>query len=182
MKLVLPLILGVAGLAGGAGAGFFLKPAAAPAAEAADPHAAPAEPGAESGHGAEPAESHEAGGHDAGGHGGEGEAPLHDYVKLNNQFLVPVVERGEIVSLVVLSLSLEAAPGSTEAVYAREPKLRDAFLQVLFAHANAGGFNGAFTEAAPMDGLRTALREAATKVLGDTVTDVLIIDLVRQDS
>ena len=37
-----------------------------------------------------------------------------DYVKLNNQFIVPVVDGGRVASMVVLSLSLEVAPGETE--------------------------------------------------------------------
>lgn len=111
-------------------------------------------------------------------------APLTapEYVKLSNQFVVPVVERGEISSLVILSLSLEIDPGASEAVYAREPRLRDAFLQVLFQHANSGGFHGAFTADMPMTALRTALRETAQKIVGPQVRDTLIIDLVRQDS
>ena len=69
-----------------------------------------------------------------------------EYVKLNNQFVVPVVEDGRVAAMVVLSLSLEVEAGNTEAVYQREPKLRDAFLQVLFDHANVGGFCGSFTD------------------------------------
>lgn len=105
-----------------------------------------------------------------------------EYVKLNNQFVIPVVENGQVAALVVLSLSLEVKAGSTETVFAREPKLRDVFLQVLFDHANAGGFRGAFTDASNLVVLRQALKEVAMQVLGDKVTDVLIVDIARQDS
>ncbi|MDT8857984.1 flagellar basal body-associated FliL family protein [Paracoccaceae bacterium Fryx2] len=105
-----------------------------------------------------------------------------DYVKLNNQFVVPVVENGRVASMVVLSLSLEAKPGSTDLIYAREPKIRDAFLQVLFDHANSGGFRGSFTDGSNLILLRKALLEAARTTMGDLVTDVLIADIVRQDS
>jgi flagellar protein FliL len=104
-----------------------------------------------------------------------------EYVKLNNQFVVPVVDEGRVVSMVILSLSLEVTPGSTEAVFAKEPKLRDVFLQVLFEHANAGGFNGSFTDGANMVLLRRALLETAMATMGDVIHDVLIIDIVRQD-
>ncbi len=69
-----------------------------------------------------------------------------EYVKLNNQFVVLVMEGAEIQSLVILSLSVEVAAGQAELVYAREPKLRDTFLRVLFDHANMGGFDGPFTQ------------------------------------
>lgn len=104
-----------------------------------------------------------------------------EYAKLANQFVVPVLEDGAVVSLVVLSLSLEVTHGSSELVFQSEPKLRDEFLQVLFSHANAGGFRGSFTDAANLVPLRMALFEAATVILPGVVTDVLIGDIVRQD-
>jgi len=85
-------------------------------------------------------------------------------------------------ALVVLSLSLEVEAGNTEAVYLREPKLRDAFLQVMFDHANVGGFSGSFTDGSNLIVLRTSLKEAAAMILGTMVHDVLITDIARQDS
>lgn len=105
-----------------------------------------------------------------------------DFVRLSNQFIVPVVQGGEMRSLVILSLSLEVPAGSGADVLRAEPKLRDLFLQVLFDHANAGGFSGEFTSATRMGALREALREAARQVMGAGLHDVLIVDLVRQDS
>lgn len=105
-----------------------------------------------------------------------------DYVKLNNQFVVPVLQDGKVASMVILSLSLEVTKGGSGQVYAREPKLRDVFLQVMFDHANAGGFQGAFTDGANLVLLRKALLEVAKTTLGELVSDVLIVDIVRQDS
>ncbi len=200
---LLPVLLALVGLGLGAGAGLFLRPASDhPMEEAApaDDHgaAAPAEK-----HAAEPADGEHgaapaSGGHGAapkpaakakasGGHGssakGSGEAgDGHDYVKLNNQFIVPIVAHGKVGSMVILSLSLEVTAGSSTLVYSGEPKLRDAFLQVLFDHANAGGFAGNFTEGTKMQVLRNALLETAVKVMGPIVTNVLIDDIVRQDT
>lgn len=105
-----------------------------------------------------------------------------EYAKLSNQFIVPLVEGGRVRSLVVLSLSLEVKAGSTEAVFAKEPKLRDSFLQILFDHANAGGFAGSFTDGTTLDPLRQALLESARAILPDVVQDVLVTDIARQDS
>lgn len=105
-----------------------------------------------------------------------------DYVRLANQFVVPLLDKGRVQSLVILTLSLEVPTGGSETVYAREPRLRDGLLQVLYAHANNGGFRGNFTEAAALEPLRRALLEAAKLVLGDGVIDVLISEMVRQDS
>ena len=164
---IFPLLLALVGLGGGVSAGLFLRPAADPAdhateAEGQDPKAADhAEDGAD-------AES-------------EPEEGAPEYVKMNNQFVVPVVDEGRVAAMVVLSLSLEVAAGNTETVYQREPKLRDAFLQVLFDHANIGGFSGSFTDGSNLVVLRTSLKEAASLVLGPMVSDILITDIARQD-
>jgi flagellar basal body-associated protein FliL len=148
------VILALVGLGAGLSAGLFLRPPPA-----------------------EPAEAEKSADESA-----EAEKPPPDYVKLNNQFVVPIVEGGRVSSMVVLSLSLEVVPGNSETVYSREPKIRDVFLQVLFDHANTGGFRGSFTDGSNMVVLRRALKEKAVGVMGDVVTDVLITEIARQDS
>jgi hypothetical protein len=162
LSKLLPVILLIIGTAGGIGAGLMLAPS-------------PEEHGAEGGEAAKPAEKAEEETAE------ESEENKREYIKINNQFVVPVVERDDLTSLVVVSLSLETKQGATEKVHAVEPKLRDVFLQVLFDHANMGGFRGAFTRSDVLDPLRTALREAAQKLLGDSVYDVLIMEISRQD-
>ncbi|KFI33788.1 flagellar basal body-associated protein FliL [Haematobacter missouriensis] len=107
---------------------------------------------------------------------------LRDYARLNNQFVVPVIRQGETRALIVLSLSVEVPQGRSDVVHRYEPKLRDALLQVLFDHANTGGFDGAFTEGGPMIALRAGLGEAARGIVGPDALDVLVTDIVRQDS
>ena len=166
MKKLLPILLIVLGIGGGAGAGLMLRPTPeAPAEDAAEGTEALAEEMAEPM--AEPPEE---------------ELTDREYVKMNNQFIIPVITDEKIGALVVMSISLEVELGGQELVYAREPKLRDAFLQVMFDHANVGGFDGAFTNSNNLDVLRAALFAVARKVLGPTVSDVLITDIARQDA
>jgi len=152
MRKIIPLLLALLALAAGSAAGVFLRPPES--AEAPDAEAEAPDAGAE--------------------------AP-RDYLKLNNQFIVPVVEDGRVAALVVLALGLEIEAGQSETVFAREPKLQDTFLQVLFDHANAGGFRGSFTDAGNLVFLRKALLEQAIAVLGPVVSDVLITEIARQD-
>ncbi|MCR9149178.1 MAG: flagellar basal body-associated FliL family protein [Rhodobacteraceae bacterium] len=169
MRKLLPILLALVGLGGGVGAGLMLRPA--PEQVVIDPC------GDDS-----MAQDHAKDETDEAGDGKEEENASFDYVKLNNQFVVPVVESGRVAALVILTVSLETQIGGSEQVFAKEPKLRDGFLQVLFDHANAGGFKGAFTEAANMAALRRAMLDVARKSLGDLVSDVLIVDIVRQDT
>lgn len=106
----------------------------------------------------------------------------YSYVKLNNQFVVPIMDEDRVRALVIVSLSIEVPNGKAESIYEREPKLRDVFLQAMFDHANIGGFEGQFTEAARMIILRDSLREVAQTVLGKDVKSVLITEIARQDT
>ena len=161
LNKILPLVFLLIGVGAGVGAGVFLRPEAEEPLVVEKPDAkkvtirtdkAPTEPELE-----------------------------REYVKMNNQFVVPIVKSDSVQALVVLSLSLEVPAGQKDAVYSREPKLRDSFLQVMFDHANLGGFDGAFTNANNLDVLRNALREVAQKDAGEQVSDVLIVEIARQD-
>lgn len=159
IRKLLPLIMALVGTGGGVAAGLWLGPAmrdaAPPAAEDGTPASADATaPDATTG---------------------------TEFIKLNDQFVVPIVERELISAMVVLSLNVEITEGTAQQVYAREPKLRDAFLQVLFDHANMGGFAGEFTSSNNMDVLRVALTEVAQRVLGELAHGVLITGVARQD-
>ena len=164
-RLLVPLILMLLGIGGGVGAGLALM--SPPEEEiladsCGDGHAPQA--AAEEEHAPEPATLEN-----------------REYARMNNQFVVPVVMNDRVVALMVMSLSVEVETGGKEAVFSHEPRLRDAFLQVMFDHANMGGFNGAFTASSNMRLLREALQEAADKTMRGHITDVLIVDIVRQD-
>lgn len=170
MGKLIPVILAVVGLGGGVAAGLALRPEPdlRDLAATGDIQCAPGETPVT-------AEVH---GDDHGDAQTENE--LNEFVKFSNQFIIPVMGDDRVENMVVLSLSLEVTAGSMEAIYAREPKLRDAFLQVLFNHANAGGFDGNFVDTVTLKHLRSALLEAADKQVGDLAVDVLIVDLIKQ--
>lgn len=173
VKKLLPLILLLLGSGAGVAAGILLRPGPE---QSAGPEMVPDAGGAAD---QVPAGG---GGADPGEYGDDGTGLPMEYVKLNNQFVVPVVKDQKVEALVVLSLSLEVPEGSKDAVFRVEPKLRDSFLQVLFDHANIGGFEGAFTAASNMNVLRNALREAAQRDMDvETIRDVLILEIARQD-
>ncbi len=167
MKKLLPILVLLLGLGGGVGAGLVIGPKTDRT--GADPVPDGHEPETED-HAAE---------HDS---GQDSTPDGSEYIKLSRQFVVPLVKHDRISGMVTLGLSLEAAPGTGENFFEKEPKLRAAFLEVLFDHANMGGFDGAFTRPGNLDTLRTALLEAARRDLGKEIREVLIIDIARQDS
>ena len=159
-KLLIPVVLALVGLAGGLFAGHSMKPAPEPEESEAAGAAAEKAP--------EPEPAPEAQG---------------EYVKLDRQFIVPVIADEKVSALMVLQMAVEMAPGAggSAPVFDQEPKLRDEFLRVLFLHAQSGGFNGAFTEPRVMDDLRASLTSTARRVVGPGVRAVLITSIVRQD-
>lgn len=163
MKFLLPLMLMLIGSGAGIGTGLMLQ--------AGPPETAPK-------HGATGVKHTDA--HVGGADSHNAKSALK-YVELNNQFVVPIVSGDLVESLAVMSLGIEVDEDKVEAVYQREPKLRDALLQVMFDHANIGGFRGRFTDGGNMDVLRAALTEAAQSVIGEAVTGVVITDIARQD-
>jgi flagellar basal body-associated protein FliL len=166
--MLVPLVIALAGLAVGVGAGVALKPApeepeAAPCAEgeacaeAADPLAPPAETA-------------------------EAAAEPVSVVALDKPFVVPVFRDDRVVAMVVVSTAVAIAAAKETEVEAATPRLRDAMLAAMFRHANSGGFDGAFTTGRKMEDLRAALLVAAREVFGATpVSEVLITEIARQD-
>lgn len=160
MKLIIPLVMLLLGLAAGVGAGVFLRPDAEPTTLTEE----------------ETVETSEADEEDT------GPASGREYVKLSNQFVVPLVDDERISAMVVLTLSVEVSQGEGQTVYDLEPKIRDVFLRVLFDHASIGGFSGDFAHNENIDIVRDSLLNAAVKSFGrDFIHDVLIFELARQD-
>lgn len=174
MRAFLPISLAIFGIGLGGGAGYLLRPSHELSTPECSAETCP--------------DGHYEQSKDSSGHAPNDAEPTEaaptpsEFVKLNNQFIVPDIKDGVITSLIVLSLSIEVSQGSTEKVFTLEPKLRDVLLQVLFDHANAGGFRGDFTSSEKMDDLRRALLEAARKTLSGNARSVLISDIVRQDT
>lgn len=106
----------------------------------------------------------------------------YDYVKLNNQFIVPMIKGDVVRSIAIVALSIEVKEGASDKVYAVEPRLRDSFLQALFDHASLGGFDGDFATTENLLRMRRSLKQSAVAVLGDVVNDVLVTDIARLDN
>jgi flagellar protein FliL len=157
MRRLLPILLALLGLAAGLGAGFLLRPPAP-------------EPVAEAPGGILPPPNLSA------------PPPGTEVLRLPNQFLIPLIGEGRVRAMVVVSVALEVLPGHGIDLPRHEARLRSIFLQLLFDYANLGGFDGVFTSGEQLLTLRRTLSEAARQELGDKVHDILITELLRQES
>ena len=193
MKKLLPVILILVGIGAGGAAGLFLKPSddAHDQASAGDeahkedgdaPDTAKTED--DSGHGGSDTDASKDDDHAAPTKSGDGHgepAGGEDFVKLNKQFVVPVVSDDRIKSMVVLSIAIATERGNSETIYHYEPRLRNEILKVLFRHANSGGFDGVFTSGRAMEDLYSALNIVLDDVLGDIPSEALVTEIMRQD-
>ncbi len=170
LSKLFPLTLALAGTGIGIGAGLLLRPEPAPPAAAAT--AAAPEPTGKAEHAA---------GEAAPAAPAADPVDDDDFVKLDRQFIVPVLSEGRVASMVVMSLTLALDPGIREGVLDRMPRLYDRFLRVMLDHANTGGFDGAFTANGAMDGLEAALLDAGRAELGTGLREILVLDLNRRD-
>lgn len=186
IKRILIWALPVLALLGGTAGGSLLMPAEKASektgteagttdAEATDdPAAAPkadADQGSDNGEAKTAAASHG----NEGDHGGEGTGAA--WFTFPNQFFVPVVRKGNIDSMMVLTLTIETTEAAKPVVEAQEHRLRDALLRSLMIHANSGGFAGNYTAEPRLERLRAALLAAAVSAAGKDVSAVLIEDL-----
>jgi len=152
MKTLLPVILALVGLLAGAGAGWTLRPGFDHSVDADD--VPHYRP-----------------------------APANtETLRLPGQFVVPLLDDGRVRSMVVMSLALELAENHGVSLQRQEARLRAILLQVMFDHANTGGFEGIFTSGEALLALRRTLRDAARAEVGPALHDVLITELLRQES
>lgn len=203
MKKILMILIVLAGIGGGAFAGLMLKPApgggedagaaaeGGAAGEGGDGHAGgEGEAGGDAGAGggdahgdagSGDAEGHgEAGGHAEGEGGADGDG-ARDYVEIGKQMIIPVVSGEETQALMMFELALDVPVTMRDTVFMHEPRIRDAFLRVLFAMSHTGAFLDTFTDDLIVEELRQKLLAAARSELGPDVGDVLILDIMRQE-
>jgi hypothetical protein len=177
MKLLVPLLIALLGLGAGIGAGLMLKPE--PEEEATTHVAEPVCPEDDP----QPCEVVQA---------AEKSAPVAHapkkpegelaYVPIEKPFVVPVFKGEKVVSMVVVSLSVEIGAESAPVVETVLPRMRDSFLKVMFRHANSGGFDGSFTSGQRMEDLKSALALAAREILPEApLGEILITEIARQD-
>jgi flagellar protein FliL len=109
----------------------------------------------------------------------QSEAPA--FIDMERKFVVPLVRGNRVRSLVVADLRLEVRASGESRALALKPKVRDAFLDTLYAMAVAGAFDGDLYSNNVQDEMRSRLLQAARQVLQDDASAILIAELLRQD-
>lgn len=176
MQRALLIVIGASaavGLAGGAGIRLVAPDGqSAPASEAAS-EAVESRPTAASGHASKsPAKAQKK--------KSGGKVDPAAYFKFSRQFVTPLLEEGEPAALLILDVVIELAPDASEAIYADEPRLRDAVLKALVAQAAKGDLREALTAPDRLELTRAAVLEGVRAIIGDDARAVLLMDVGYQ--
>ena len=102
-------------------------------------------------------------------------------VKLDKQFIVPVIKDGTVASLVIASIALEVEAGLREEIFRTEARLRSALLATFFEHSNAGTFSDNFIESRKLVPLVRSLGETSKSIFGEKVKRIFLTEISRQD-
>ncbi len=153
MGKLIPIAIVLLTAAGGAGAGFVMRPAPPIEETTAAPVPAPSDP-------ARPG--------------------LESAVTLRDTFVVPVLRDGHVWSYAVLTLGVISDTLDSEQILLREPLIRDGLMEALFLHGSLGGFDDDFTQPQAMIRLRRRLDDMIERRLADPTARILIESLARQ--
>jgi flagellar basal body-associated protein FliL len=111
----------------------------------------------------------------------EGQSDDTAFIDMERKFVVPLVRGNRVRSLVVIDLRLEVRRSAESRAQEMKPKVRDVFLDTLYAMAVAGSFDGDLYSNNVQGEMRARLLEAARRVLQDDARAILIGELLRQD-
>ena len=187
MKHLITAFVAVVFVVLGGVAGHFLKSSGAPA------EAAVAK--TEGGHGGEDSAKHGSGdgnekkpkeekkskkgeSHGKGSGSASGAATYH---KFSREFVVPMIENGKVVSLVILNINLEVDPAYSGQVFSMEPAIRDNIMTTLINISNDGRTFETLTDIESYESMRALVLMNVKKVMPNGISNILILDMARQD-
>ena len=166
-RLILIGVVGVAALAGGGGGfvaktSFLQQAATASSLDAKDADA-----------------SHKTQAKEKTGHGASKSADVADisHMKFSRQFVVPVVRGGRPRTMMIFEISITLDGSKSDGAYAYEPQLRDAMLGALFELASDGTLERITEDREVMIAVKHDLLLVAQQILGETATDILLLDI-----
>lgn len=102
------------------------------------------------------------------------------YFKFSRQFVAPIVAGGEPKAMIILDVMIELAPDADEAIYADEPKLRDAVLKALLKQAANGDLPEMLTDPDQLETTRSAVLANVREIIGEDARSVLLMDVGYQ--
>lgn len=104
------------------------------------------------------------------------------YFRFSREFVVPVIERERVVSLVILNINIEVDSASSSKLFSEEPVLRDVVMTTLIEISGDGRTFQSMTSIENYETIRSMILAALQKKYPSMgIRNVLILDMARQD-
>lgn len=103
------------------------------------------------------------------------------YFKFSREFVVPIMRDGEVKSLVILNMQIEADPSVSDVLFRTEPKLRDNIMTTLISLSHETSSLQNFAEVSNFETIRALVLQNLKEVVPEGLSNVLIVDIGRQD-
>lgn len=169
-KLLIPLLAVLIGLGVGVGANVLVG------GKADDTHAADNEGHAEDSHDTGGGDEHHASTQDA-----HGDSEASSFFSFPGQFVIPVMDHDRVEAVLLMSIGVQTTDADRPVIVHLEPKLRAGFLSALFDRSSMGALSGDFTSPEWRNGVRDSLAAEARQISGGRISDVLLLEINRQD-
>jgi len=104
-----------------------------------------------------------------------------NYYKFSREFIIPLMDDSEIKSLVILNINLEFDVEKSPSLFAIEPKLRDNIMTTLIELSNDGVTLDKIGNIESYETVRSMVLKNLQEVIGEGITNVLIVDMAKQD-
>jgi flagellar protein FliL len=189
MKQFIPAILVVFGIVAGGAGGHFLKSMSANTPKSGEHEPAEASEDKETNK-ADAAHTNDEGKKETkksakkDAHGGSEETASSSgsvYHKFSREFIVPIMEDGRVKSLVILNINLEAESSISQTLFEMEPKLRDNIMTTLIGLSGDGVTFDNLTDVDSYETIRSMILMNLETIVASGITNVLIVDMARQD-
>ncbi|MEO1662903.1 MAG: flagellar basal body-associated FliL family protein [Pseudomonadota bacterium] len=172
MKLVITSVVAIIFVALGSFAGVALKPSVEVSAATADPESKDGDAKKDEKKGS----AKKADKYDKAASSGDSA-----YYKFSREFVVPIMRGGQVNSLVILHISLETDPATSERLFSEEPKLRDNIMTTLIELSNDGRTLIDMTQVNNYETIRAMILMNLQDSISDKIKNVLIGDIAKQD-
>ncbi len=103
------------------------------------------------------------------------------YFKFSREFVVPIMRQGDVESLVIINMSIEADPGVSDTLFRMEPKLRDNIMTTLIELSHETDSLQNFADVQNYETLRSAVLYGLQELVPEGIRNILIVDIGRQN-
>ena len=170
MKLIITSVIAIIFVALGSVAGVALKPAVEVAASTSGESGDKAEGASEKKDAAKKPEAYD-----------NSRSSDSAFYKFSREFVIPIMRRGQVESLVILHISLETDQSTADDLFSEEPKLRDIIMTTLIALSNDGRTLEDLTSVNNYETIRAMILMNLQDAISDRIRNVLIVDVAKQD-